>query len=182
MLLKHVAQAANAQADFLARTLQRLRRHNLVTSYRRAVRGYSLAGPANEITLLEIFEAVEGPAVFRRWIFSSRGATERSSCRLEGEWAPIAARLREVMAKTTLAQLASRSSALGAGQKPDRASHRVSIAPARAPGLASVASERTTAREPGKPPREPRGEGTGSVHGSVTLGPLRKPHQKGGTR
>jgi Rrf2 family protein len=117
MLLKHVAQAANLPADFFARILQKLRRHNLVTSHRGAVRGYALARPAHEITLLEIFEAIEGPAVFRRCIFSSRRAIEPRSCRLEREWAPIIARLRAVMEETTLAQMASRGSAQRSGKR-----------------------------------------------------------------
>jgi Rrf2 family protein len=120
MLLKHVAQAANVPANFLARIVQKLRRHNLVTSSRGAVRGYALASSAHEITLLEIFEAIEGPAVFRRCIFSSHRAIEPRSCRLQREWAPIAARLRAVMEETTLAQVASRSSAQHLGHRARR--------------------------------------------------------------
>ena len=109
MLLKHVAQAANVPASFLARILQKLKRHNLVTAHRGAVRGYALARPAHQITLREIFEAIEGPAVFRRGLFASRGAMEPRGYRLHREWTPIAARLRAVMAETTLAQVASRN-------------------------------------------------------------------------
>jgi len=121
MLLKHVAQAANVPANFLARILQKLRRHDLVTSSRGAVRGYALASPAHEITLREIFEAIEGPAVFRRCLFSSRRATEPRCCRLQKEWAPIVAKLRAVMEETTLAQVASRSSAQRSGRRAGRA-------------------------------------------------------------
>jgi Rrf2 family protein len=117
MLLKHVAQAANVPANFLARILQKLKRHNLVTSSRGAVRGYALASPAHAITLREIFEAIEGPAVFRRCLFSSRQATEPGGCRLHREWAPIATRLRAVMDETTLARVASRGSAPRAGHR-----------------------------------------------------------------
>jgi Rrf2 family transcriptional regulator, iron-sulfur cluster assembly transcription factor len=111
MLLKHVAQTANVPANFLARIFQKLKRHNLVTAHRGAVRGYALARPAHEITLREIFEAIEGPAVFRRGLFASRSAMERRGYRLQREWTPIAASLRAVMEETTLAQVASRSSA-----------------------------------------------------------------------
>jgi Rrf2 family protein len=121
MPLKHVAQAANVPANFLARILQKLKRHNLVTSHRGAVRGYSLASPAREITLLEVFEAIEGPAIFRRCIFSSSRATEPHCCRLQREWVPIAARIRAVMEETTLAQVASRGSAQRSGQRAGRA-------------------------------------------------------------
>jgi Rrf2 family protein len=121
MLLKHVAQAANVPANFLARILQKLKRHNLVTSHRGAVRGYALARPPHKITLREIFEAIEGPAVFRRGLFASRGAMDPRGYRLHREWTPIAASLRAVMAETTLAQVASRGSGQRSGQKAGRA-------------------------------------------------------------
>lgn len=108
MLLQQVAQAGGLPAGFLARTLQKLRRHNLVTSHRGAVRGYALARPAHQITLREIFEAIEGPTVFRRCICSARRSGDRDCCRLHAEWAPIAAKLLAVMEETTLAQVASR--------------------------------------------------------------------------
>ena len=121
MPLKHVAQAANIPANFLARILQKLKRHNLVTAHRGAVRGYALARPAHKITLREIFEAIEGPMVFRRDLFSSRGASEPRGYRLHREWAPVAASLRAVMEETTLAQVASRSSAQRSRQRAARA-------------------------------------------------------------
>jgi Rrf2 family protein len=112
MLLQQLAQAGHLPAGFLARTLQKLRRYNLVASHRGAIRGYSLARPAHEITLREIFEAIEGPAVFRRCICSSRSG-ESHCCRLHDDWAPISARLLTVMEETTLAQVASRNSKHG---------------------------------------------------------------------
>ncbi len=108
MLLREIANAGQLPAGFLARTLQKLARHNLVSSYRGAIRGYALARPACNITLRDIFEAIEGPNVFRRCIFSSHCSGDRHSCRLHQEWAPIGARLLEVMGKSTLEQVASR--------------------------------------------------------------------------
>jgi Rrf2 family protein len=117
MPLKHVAQAANVPANFLARIFQKLKRHNLVTGHRGAVRGYALARPAHKITLREVFEAIEGPAVFRRDLFPSRQASEPRGDRLHREWAPVAASLRAVMDETTLAQVASRQSARRSGRR-----------------------------------------------------------------
>jgi len=110
MLLQQLAQAGHLPAGFLARTLQKLNRHNLVASHRGAIRGYSLARPAHEISLREIFEAIEGPTVFRRCICSSRRADDARCCRLHDDWAPIGATLLAMMEETTLAQVASRDS------------------------------------------------------------------------
>ena len=103
MLVRQLAQAGHLPAGFLARTLQKFRRHNLVASHRGAIRGYSLARSAPEITLREIFEAIEGPTVFRRCIRSSRRSSEANCCRLRDDWATIGARLLTVMEELTLA-------------------------------------------------------------------------------
>lgn len=109
MLLREIADAGHLPAGFLARTLQKLARHNVVSSHRGAVRGYALARPARDITLREIFEAIEGPNVFRRCIFSSHRSGDRHPCCLQQEWTPIGTRLMQVMGETTLAQVASRA-------------------------------------------------------------------------
>ncbi len=109
MLLREIADAGDLPAGFLARTLQKLARHNVVSSHRGAVRGYALARPAGDITLREIFEAIEGPNVFRRCIFSPHRSDDRHRCRLQHEWTPIKAGLMQVMGETALEQVASRA-------------------------------------------------------------------------
>jgi Rrf2 family protein len=108
LLLRQIAEAGRLPAGFLARTFQKLKRHDVVASHRGAVRGYTLARPPHEITLREIFEAIEGPGVFTRGIFSPGRSGDRHPCHLRKEWEPIARRLRRVMEETTLAQVISR--------------------------------------------------------------------------
>jgi Rrf2 family protein len=108
MLLSQIARTGQLPVGFLARTLQKLRRHSLVSSHRGAVRGYALARPPQEIRLRDIFEAIEGPTVFRRCIFSHRQAGDSHPCRLHDEWARVNATLLAVMDGTTLAQVAAR--------------------------------------------------------------------------
>ena len=109
MLWREIAHAGHLPAGFLARTLPKLVRHNVVSSYRGAVRSYALARPAGDVTLQEIFEAIEGPNVFRQCIFSSHRSGDRHPCRLHQEWTRIGARLMQVMGETTLEQMASRA-------------------------------------------------------------------------
>jgi Rrf2 family protein len=113
MLLRQVAQAGRLPAGFLARTLQKLRRHRLVSSHRCAVRGYALARPAREIRLRDIFEAIEGAVVFRRCNFSPRRGGDPHPCRQHSKWARVSATLQAVMDETTLAQVAARGPTRG---------------------------------------------------------------------
>ncbi len=56
-----IAAALNVSEAHLAKVLQRLARAGLVRSVRGPNGGYTLAKESNEITLLDVYEAVEGP-------------------------------------------------------------------------------------------------------------------------
>lgn len=102
MIVRDIAAAAGLPAGLLARTFQRLGRHGLVRAYRGAVRGYALAIPSSQITLLSVFEAVEGPAVLGRCMFSSSRCPRPDPCRLHPMWSALRPALEQVMARTTL--------------------------------------------------------------------------------
>jgi hypothetical protein len=84
--------------------------------------------------------------VFRRGLFASRGAVEPRGCRLQREWAPIAARLRAVMAETTLAQVASRSSTQRSGHRASRVYARRVDRDPTVTGMRRALSKRTDGR------------------------------------
>ena len=122
MLLKDIAEAGNLPSGFLAKIFQKLARHELVSSYRGAVRGYALARPAREISLREIFEALEGPDLFSRCVFWPGQCGDQNPCRLHEQWGKIRPQLQGIMEKVTLEQVAlpkSRSTA-SAGQRKER--------------------------------------------------------------
>jgi Rrf2 family protein len=56
-----IAQALHASEAHLSKVLQRLAHLGLVRSTRGPGGGFMLSRPADEITLLEVYEAVEGP-------------------------------------------------------------------------------------------------------------------------
>ena len=72
VLLADIAQVIAAPPNYLSNIFQSLTRLGFVTSHRGAKRGYALARPAEEINLLEVVEAMEGPITI-------------SSCTLEGK-------------------------------------------------------------------------------------------------
>jgi Rrf2 family protein len=75
VLVARIAEAISAPPNFLHQVLNNLARANLVVCRRGSVRGYELARPPGEITLLDIYEVIEGPL----------GLT---SCTVEGNWCP----------------------------------------------------------------------------------------------
>jgi len=106
MLLQEIAEAGHLPARFLAKIFQKLRQHNLVASHRGAVRGYSLARAADEITLGEIFEAIESPDFLGECVFWSGHCNGENPCVLHDRWAAIRPKLQAVLARTTLEEVA----------------------------------------------------------------------------
>src|SRR3972149_386787 len=111
MLLQEIAAAGHLPPGFLAHIFQKLTRHNVVSSHRGAIRGYALARPPDEISLREIFEAIEGPGLFGRCVFWPGRCGDQDPCSLHERWAVIRVGLHEMMERTTLAQVALREGA-----------------------------------------------------------------------
>lgn len=106
MLLREIAEARGLPAGFLAKILQKLARHQLVSSHRGAVRGYSLARPAGRVSLREILEALEGSDLFSRCVFWPGRCADEKPCRLHEQWAMIRPRFQAMMEQVTLEQVA----------------------------------------------------------------------------
>jgi len=75
ILVADIAKATAAPPKFLHQVLNNLARAGLLVCRRGATRGYELARPPEEISLLDVFETIEGPL----------GLT---SCTMEGHWCP----------------------------------------------------------------------------------------------
>jgi Rrf2 family transcriptional regulator, iron-sulfur cluster assembly transcription factor len=105
MVLRDIAAARTLPVGLLARTFQRLVRHGVVVSHRGTVRGYALAAPPAQISLREIFDAVEGPHVFARCTFSVLRCPRSNPCRLHPVWSGLRSQLEHVMARTSLSDI-----------------------------------------------------------------------------
>jgi Rrf2 family protein len=112
LLLQEIARARTLPSGFLARIFQKLKHHNLVSSHRGAVRGYSLARHPSKVRLRGIFEAIEGPDLFGRCIFRPRLCQEHDPCSLHKDWIRMRKKLRSASQETTLRDVASRGRAM----------------------------------------------------------------------
>ena len=95
----------DASGHHLAKVMQRLVRVGLVNSTRGPQGGFLLAEPAASVSLLDVFEAVEGP------VDETACITEAPPCRglgciLGKAVQSIEGQLRDYLKKTTLADLA----------------------------------------------------------------------------
>ena len=106
-MLSKISETQGVPSSFLGKIFQNLSRANIVNSHRGAGGGFSLARPADEITLLEIIEATEGPLALYDCI-ADEGACSafRNDCTIMLVLRDAVEALREVFGKSTVADLA----------------------------------------------------------------------------
>jgi Rrf2 family protein len=98
----------------LGKVLQRLARWGYVASRRGPSGGYVLARGAKELTLLQIYEAVDGPLGDSRCLLGHKSCIGRSRCIVGDLVRTVNRQVRDKLANTTLGEL---SFGLPAGQK-----------------------------------------------------------------
>jgi Rrf2 family cysteine metabolism transcriptional repressor len=111
--LNAVAEAENLPLSYLEHLVAKLRKAGLVTSTRGAHGGYSLASPAEEITMVEVVEALEGQIApmecFHETpegkIFCSHEGDTEQACATKLLWTRVQGGVTRALAGTTLAEL-----------------------------------------------------------------------------
>jgi Rrf2 family protein len=90
---------------FAESILSDLRRAGLVRSQRGAHGGYALARPAHDITLGDVFRAVDGPLAEVRGLSPDQTSYTGVAVHLPDVWVAVRASLRLVLDATTIAQV-----------------------------------------------------------------------------
>ncbi|UCH11278.1 MAG: Rrf2 family transcriptional regulator [Fidelibacterota bacterium] len=106
-MVSAVAEQYNIPRQFLAKLVQTLSRNHLIKSYRGRKGGIELARPADQIRLLEIVHAIDGPPpVHEMCIIGLDVCDDNATCPLHFEWTHIKNLIRDTLEHQTLADLA----------------------------------------------------------------------------
>lgn len=100
-----LAEEAGLARPFLAKVFQRLARAGVLQARRGRAQGYALARSAESISVREVVEAIEGPRIFGHCAFWSSACSDEHPCVLHAVWREAAARERELLTATTVADL-----------------------------------------------------------------------------
>lgn len=107
-----IAAALGVSENHLSKVLQRLVRAGLLRSIRGPKGGFKLAKPGENITLLDIFEAVEGKLIATSCLLADK-ACNGEGCILSDLPEKITGQFREYTSSTTLADLAGLAGRFG---------------------------------------------------------------------
>ena len=99
-----IAEVFNASDAHLSKVLQRLHKVGLVASTRGPKGGFRLARPPEEITLLDVYEAIEGELADAGCLFTPP-ACDGSACILGDLLVKVNLQVREYMTATRLSDL-----------------------------------------------------------------------------
>ncbi len=110
--LTGLSDSTGVGPQFLSKVLQQLVRSGLVISRRGGTGGFSLARPAEEISLLDVIEAIEG-ATALNFCLASGDPCERSGwCAAHLVWARAQAAMMLELRSASIARLAAETARL----------------------------------------------------------------------
>ena len=145
--IREVVADTNVPTTFASQVLADLVRAGLATSRSGREGGYRLTRPPGEITVLEVVEAAEGPLRAERCALGEGPCRWEAVCPLHETWSEATVMLRDLLARTTLAEMASRDAAIEAGTYSAPAdSHRLHRASVAVSDVVQVELSTTEAR------------------------------------
>jgi Rrf2 family protein len=100
-----IAEAQEIPVKFLETILSELKHAGIVRSQRGPVGGYTLARPADQISLADVIRAVDGPLANVRGDRPENVEYHGAAAGLTDVWIAVRAALREILETTTLADL-----------------------------------------------------------------------------
>ena len=105
IVVADIAKSTSAPPKFLHQVLNNLARAGLLVSRRGAKRGYELARPPEEISLLHVFEIIEGPLGLTSCTMEGHWCPRESGCTLSSVWHTVQDQINFHLSEATLDRL-----------------------------------------------------------------------------
>jgi len=106
-MVKNIAAESGAPAHFLAKILQDLARDGFLKSSKGPRGGFRLRPAPEEISLLQIVEAVDGAGRYDRCPAGSPECDDRVACGMHDSWMALRSRIIGYLEGTSIAELAN---------------------------------------------------------------------------
>ena len=103
---REIAEDTHVPQPTVTRLLKQLARSGILTSTRGAAGGYSLAQPAETISVARLVEALEGPIALTECSEAICNCALEEDCAVEAPWQTISLAVRNALETVTLADMA----------------------------------------------------------------------------
>lgn len=105
MQKRALVELSEAPKSFLSKVLQRMVAQGLIRSWRGAGGGFELARPADQISVLMVVEAIDGPVHLNRCVPGASGCELGSACTVQPVWTEARDALVDILGKATMSEL-----------------------------------------------------------------------------
>lgn len=103
-----IAQGTGVPLPTVAKLLNALAHEEVITSHRGAAGGYTLNRPAEDISVAEIIQALEGPISLTACVDGAAGACDvESLCPMRGNWNKVNRAIQGALSQVSLADMAA---------------------------------------------------------------------------
>ncbi|HVP55148.1 MAG TPA: Rrf2 family transcriptional regulator [Candidatus Eisenbacteria bacterium] len=103
-----LVELSEAPKSFLSKVLQRMVAQGLIRSWRGGGGGFELARPANQVSVLNVVEAIDGPIHLNLCVPGASGCERSLACAVHPVWVEARTALVRVLNRATMAKLAKR--------------------------------------------------------------------------
>ncbi|MDZ7756965.1 Rrf2 family transcriptional regulator [Rhodohalobacter sp.] len=103
--LGQIAEKQDIPKHFLSKILQMLVKNGLLNSMKGPTGGFSLSRPADDITLIEVIDAIDGLDVFTQCGIGFKRCDDDHPCPIHNEYKQVRNNIRELFENKTLLEL-----------------------------------------------------------------------------
>lgn len=103
--IRELAEEVDVSFHFLTKILRKLTEANIMESFRGPNGGVGLIRPAREISVMDIVAAIDGLGLFEGCALGLPQCSDESPCPLHDAWRKRREDLRNMLSRTTLADL-----------------------------------------------------------------------------
>jgi Rrf2 family protein len=104
--VKNIAEESEIPTHFLAKILQQLARKGFLRSSKGPTGGFALRRPPEDITLLEIVDAIDGLAEYERCPSGITECNDEAPCGMHESWKELRSRIIGYLEGTTISDVA----------------------------------------------------------------------------
>ena len=102
MLIRDIAETLEIPPSYLAKIAQGMTRRGLLNSHKGPGGGITLAQSAEEVTLLEVVDAIDGLKFTEVCVLGVPGCPDKGPCPLHGDWGSIRDRIVDMLGKQSV--------------------------------------------------------------------------------
>jgi Rrf2 family protein len=104
-MVDEISKEMNIPKSFLAKILQKLGKGSLVKSYRGVKGGFMLARAPEEISLLKVIEAVQGPLSMNICALDKALCERSTACAIHPVWVEVRREVEKILRRKNFADL-----------------------------------------------------------------------------